>query len=75
MSFDRRQYDLIRQMALAAVKSPDANFALMREIVAVGEIAEGQIAALDTGARESAALAEADDIKARRKAAQRAAQA
>ena len=66
--FDRRQYDLIRSLCLAGVKGPEANFALCRELIAIGERAEAEIAVLDREAQDAAVLATADQIKAQQEA-------
>lgn len=62
--FDRRQYDLIRGLCLAGMKAPETNFALAHELIAIGEIADAQIAAADSATREAQLLAEAERVNA-----------
>ena len=62
--FERRQYELIRGLCLAGLRAPETNFALARELIAIGEVADAKIVASDAVARDAAVLAEADKIKA-----------
>jgi hypothetical protein len=64
--FSRRQYEIIGQLCLAGMKSPEADFVLSRELLEIGEIAGATINAADAAAREATLLADAARITAAR---------
>jgi hypothetical protein len=57
-----RQYELIRGLCLAGLRAQETNFALARELIEIGEIAEAKIAAATSSEREALVLAEAERI-------------
>lgn len=74
--FNPRQLDIICQLSAGAIRSnPDINFAAIRELLAIGEIAAAAVQAAAAKAQAAQVLAQADAIRAERKAARKKPQA
>lgn len=60
--YNQRQLILVRSLALAGLRLPDTDFALARELIEIGTVADAAIARLAQEAQRAALLADPEAI-------------